>query len=133
MTTQLAPKTTAPSGPPDGLERCTAIKRNGSDCTAQAIQGGKCIGHLPTANQARRKGGQNSARAVRAEKRLPGPLRVVGQILREALQDVRDGQLTAGQGSAMASIATALIRVHQADSLEERLQTLEERAEGGSL
>jgi len=131
MTTQLADIPTAPSGSPDGPQRCGAIRTDGKPCTSQVVREGKCIGHLSTSPQARSKGGKNSARAVRAEKRLPGPLRVVGQILRETLQEVRDGSLTPAQGNAMASIASAIIRVHESTDMEERMAQMEARVEGG--
>jgi len=131
VTTHLATRTDTPSGSPDGPQRCTEIRRDGRPCSAQVVRGGHCIGHLPNSNLARAKGGQNSARAVRAEKRLPGPLRVVGQILRETLQEVRDGELTPAQGNAMASIASAIIRVHESTDMEERMAQMEARVEGG--
>jgi len=111
--------------------KCPERRKDGTACEGRAsAKTGLCIGHTPGSMEARAKGGRNSARAVRAEKRLPPPLKRVGLLLHLALEEVYLGTLNPTVGTAMASIASALIKVHTADSLEERLQSLEERAEG---
>jgi len=128
--TPLAPDIA--SAPPDRRVRCPAVKRNGSICGAVALPSGSCIGHRQGADDARRLGGRNSARAIRAERRLPPPLKKIGILLHIALEEVYVGTLAADKAKAMASLASVLIKVHEADALEERLIALEERIEGGS-
>jgi len=94
---------------------------------------GLCIGHRPGSMEARAMGGRNSAKAVRAERRLPPPLKKVGILLHTALEEVYIGTLAADKAKAMAQLASVLIRVHEADGFEERMAALEERMEGGQL
>ena len=94
---------------------------------ARAVTGELCIGDAPGAQEARRKGGAATSRAARAAKLIPSRLRPVAVILEAALTEVHDGTLSPNQGTAIASLAGALIRVVQAGEMEERLRSLEAR------
>ncbi len=107
-------------------ERCPAVRRDGSPCTANAGASGYRVGHNPTAQEARRKGGRGTSRAARAQKLLPARLRPAAERLERALNEVHDGELDPRAATAMPSLAGALVRVITAGELEERLRRLEE-------
>ena len=109
-------------------ERCPAIKKDGTLCTANTSRDGFCIGHSPHAQEARRKGGYATSRAARASKLLPVRLRPIADILESALSEVHLGELRPQQAQAMASLAGALVKVIQSGELEERLRNLERMA-----
>lgn len=110
---------------PSISQRCSAIRRDGAPCTAQAGASGYCIGHDHGAQEARRKGGYGKSRAERARKLLPARLRPVATMLEDALREVYRGELDSRQAHAMASLAGALVRVITAGEMEERLRSLE--------
>jgi len=60
------------------------------------------------------RGGKNSSRRARLEKLMPEPLRPVFALLEKALTDVSEGRLTPQQGSAMASLTGAMVRILKA-------------------
>ena len=117
----------------DGTTRCRGTRKDGTPCQAppHAIGGdGYCWAHDPEKREARRaaraKGGQHKATAVRAEKLVPSHMRpVLGAVL-AAIRDVRSGALTPAQGSALASLAGAAVRVYAAGVLEQRIDELEQ-------
>ena len=78
---------------PSVTQRCTSLRRNGSQCTAKAGTTGYCIGHAPGAQDARRKGGQATSRAERAGKLLPARLQPMVSLLEDALGEVHCGEL----------------------------------------
>ena len=117
---------------PSNPQRCTATRRDGALCTAQAGASGFCIGHSPTAQEARRKGGYGKSRAERARKLLPARLRPIAAILEDALSEVHRGDLNPRQAHAMASLAGALVRVISSGELEERMRVLESRLVSGN-
>ena len=122
------------SAAPPKAERCQALKRDGSPCTAKAVSGDRCIGHRPGVEDARRKGGAATSRAARADKLLPARLQPTAALLEQAMTEVHSGTLTASQGSAMAALASALVKILASGEYEERIRLLEERAnqyEGG--
>jgi hypothetical protein len=77
-------------------------------------------------DQARRKGGTNSATRARLDRLVPATLRpMIGSLL-EALDEVHAGTLDPRQASAMASLAGAITKAYGVGVLEERLTALEE-------
>jgi len=77
-------------------------------------------------DQARRKGGANSATRARLDRLVPATLRpMIGSLL-DALDEVHAGTLDPKQASAMASLAGAITRAYGVGVLEERLTALEE-------
>jgi hypothetical protein len=108
--------------------RCRALTKDGQPCTAFVVRDGLCIGHQPDAARAQRKGGAATSNAERAAKALPKTLRWVSTTLTDALKKVARGELTPAQGSAMASIANALVHVYQVDEIDRHLRLIEKQA-----
>src|ERR671918_732984 len=112
--------------------RCQGIKKDGTACQALASNGkGRfCLGHDPDLAeqraQARRKGGQNKARATRARKALPSRLQSIAELLERALQEVYSGDLEPRQATALASLSGALVRLYETSALEQRMASIEE-------
>ena len=93
---------------------------------------GFCVGHNPGAQEARRKGGQSTSRAARAQRLLPARLRPVADRLEQALRQVHDGELDPRLATAMASLAGALVRVLTSGEMEERMRALEAQVKGNA-
>lgn len=108
-------------------QRCAALKKDGTPCQGYATRNGLCVGHQPNSNEARRKGGLNSAKKVRADKLLPLRLRPILEALEKAMAEVHEGTLDHRKGAAMASIANAITKVYESGVMEERLKSLEDR------
>ena len=126
----------------DDAARCRGSRRDGTPCLAppHAIGAdGYCWAHDPAKRderrEARAKGGRNRATAERAGKLVPATLRPVVAKLLDALDAVEAGALSPRQGQAMAAIASAIVRVYTAGTLEQRIEALEEAAQatGGRL
>ena len=108
-------------------QRCPATRRDGSQCSAKATVEGWCIGHAPGAEEARRRGGAATSRSNRAQKLLPVRLRPIVLLLERAIFDVYQGTLDPRRGSALASLAGALVKVLSTGEIEERLRVLEKQ------
>jgi hypothetical protein len=109
-------------------ERCQAQKKDGSECSAPAVRDGLCVGHQPGDHAAwRRKGGAATSRATRAIAAVPTMLQPVLRILQSALAKVATNEYTPAQGSALASLASAIVKVAAAGEQERRLDELETR------
>jgi hypothetical protein len=116
-------------------KRCISLKEGGKPCRAPAITlEGYCFMHDPglvaRRNEARRKGGKNSAKIIRLRGLIPPRLVVVYDKLENALGEVHEGKLNPQQASAMASIARAMVAVLTSGELEERVRNLEDKAGG---
>jgi hypothetical protein len=116
----------------DGLppKQCQATRKDGSPCRAPAVADGLCFAHRggEAAAAARSRGGRGRANAARAMRRMAGGLRPIADALALALDEVHSGDLDPRRAVAMASLASALVRVTTAGELEERLAALEKRA-----
>jgi hypothetical protein len=93
-------------------------------------ESGYCFAHDPALERdrraARERGGRASANVVRLRRHLgPSALGSVFDRLLDALSEVHDETLSPARGSAMASIARALVAVLEVGELEERIQQLE--------
>jgi hypothetical protein len=93
-----------------------------------------CYAHDPARaverDEARRKGGANSATRARLDRLVPATLRpMIGSLL-DALDEVHAGTLDPRQASAMASLAGAITKAYGVGVLEERVQALEDQREG---
>ena len=113
--------------------RCTATRKDGQPCRVPAVAGTeRCFAHSEQTaalrREARRRGGRNSARTVRAARLVPSTLRPVLALLLDTLDDVHGGKLPAAQANAVATVAGAVVKVYQAGLLEERISALEQRA-----
>lgn len=109
---------------------CRARRRDGQPCSsAVVLASGYCAMHDPARQAemaaARIRGGRHKATKVRVEKLVPAVLRPVLTSLLAALPEVRDGTLTTQQAGALASLASAIVRVYTTGTLEERVAALE--------
>jgi len=112
-------------------QQCQATRKDGRPCTAFAVRQGRCVGHLPSAIEARRKGGRQRARIARLHSLVPTRLLTVYDALDDALKEVHGGKIDPRIATAMASLAGAMVRVLTAGELEERVRRLESRPSGG--
>ncbi len=116
-------------------KRCTGQRKDGTPCGAAVMGPGVwCYAHDPARvaerDQARRRGGTNSATRARLDRLVPATLRpMIGSLL-EALDEVHAGVLDPKQASAMAALAGAITRAYGVGILEERVQSLEDQREG---
>ena len=109
---------------------CNATRRDGERCKSPAVRSsGYCWAHDPagadTRQEARREGGRAKSRARRLDRLVPATLRPVVALLLGALEEVHDGALAPNRATAMASLASAAIRVYEAAELEQRVEALE--------
>jgi hypothetical protein len=116
-------------------KRCSGTRRDGTPCAATVMGAGTlCYAHDPARaterDQARRKGGTNSATRARLDRLVPATLRpMIGSLL-DALDEVHAGTLDPRQASAMASLAGAITKAYGVGVLEERVQALEDQRAG---
>jgi hypothetical protein len=109
---------------------CQAVRADGKPCGATALPNEVyCWAHSPTMaskrRAARQAGGYATARASRAQRLVPAVLKpVLGQLMR-GLEEVHSGRLEAQKYSAMAAGASAIVKVFQLATLEERILHLE--------
>jgi hypothetical protein len=122
----------------DGTDtrKCIALRRDGEPCGGQALPTeNKCWAHSDTLAEkrdaARRRGGANTAKSARLQRLMPRDLRPVFDALALALEQVHAGELDHRRATAMASVATAMVRVLSAGEFEARLRALEEETRGG--
>ena len=119
----------------DASRECAATRKDGDPCRGQAQPGlPYCWAH-DAAQQARyaegrRLGGRNSSNFARAARLVPPELTDVKGHLLEALAQLHSGELDPRLASAMATMAGAIVRIHQAGELEVRLVELEQRVAG---
>lgn len=121
------------SGTGDFSQRCPALRKDGTQCRGIAIAGSVfCFAHDPTAQENRAKGGRASRRSARALRLLPERLRPTADLLAQALDEVHAGTLDPRAATAMAALASALVRVVQSGELEQRVRDLESAANAAS-
>jgi hypothetical protein len=81
-----------------------------------------CLTHDPSTKDEREAGrvkaGKNSSRAARLEKLVSSRLRPTFELLETATKDVYAGRLDPRQASAMASLASAMVKVIKAGQEE---------------
>ncbi len=112
--------------------RCKGANTAGAPCDAKPVRpSGWCYWHDPALEAertaGRRQGGRQRANTARARKAMKGAGAVV-PVLWQALNDLAAGTLEPARGQAMASVARALVAVHEATELEERIAALEQVA-----
>ena len=115
---------------------CAATRKDGQPCSVLALAGeAHCFAHSErTATlraEARRMGGANSARNVRAQRLVPASLKPALALLFEALDEVHQGELDPRAAGAMAALAGTIARLYTAGVIEERVSALEQ-AQAGS-
>jgi hypothetical protein len=113
-------------------QRCSAVRKDGQPCGGHAQSAsGYCWAHDPDLaaqrNVKRAEGGRNKATHRRLDKLTPASLRPVLTKLYAALDGLEDGSLEPRVGTAMASVAGVIVRVHEAAEMEARVTALETR------
>lgn len=112
------------------MERtCQATKKDGSRCNGRALSGsGRCWAHDESLREVRdagrRQGGHGRASHVRAAKRMSPDLTSLLGTLHDTIEGVRSGDLSPAQGSAIGSLARAVVAVTESATLEVRLEEL---------
>ncbi len=112
---------------------CAGVRKDGTPCRTVATADGYCFAHSAACQErtarARAQGGKNSSRAVRARKRMGADLHDIAKLLEDAMRDVAKGAMLPQQGSALASLAGAWLRLHEAGEVQARIEELEARLE----
>ncbi len=112
---------------------CAGIRQDGRPCESTATADGYCFAHSEACRQktaaARAQGGRNSSRAVRARKAMGASHAQVLKLVENTMAGVFKGTLTPQQGSALASLAGAWVKLHEHGEMEARIAELEARAE----
>jgi hypothetical protein len=114
---------------------CAGTRKDGAACRAAALPGrAYCLAHDPARQAAlrasRERGGRGKAAAARAQKLVPATLRPVLDGLLDVFDEVKAGTLDPKVGTALGSIASAIVKVYSVGALEERLQALEQAQQG---
>jgi len=111
---------------------CTATKRDGTNCTAMALDSGLCFAHDPQnraqATAARRRGGENRSTVQRASRRMPRDLADLSRRLLEAFDQVHRGELPPDRAHALARLAAVYVTLHSAVEVDARIEALEAAA-----
>jgi len=112
------------------VDTCNATRKDGTPCKARAQPNVPyCWGHDPALTDKRRekraKGGANKATVRRLGKRMPATLRPVLDTLYKALTGLEVGTTDPKTATAMASVAGAIMRLHEGSEVESRLEALE--------
>src|SRR5688572_2254751 len=95
---------------------CRGTNKDGTACRARALPGRDwCPNHAPELADWRadrnRRGGEGRGTEARARKAMPADLRSVGDMLLEAMRDVKAGTMTASTAHALAGLARAYVDV----------------------
>ncbi len=117
-----------------GPQRSESTRKDGRHCQAPALpKRPYCFAHDPERAKervaARRRGGERTAKIVRLRGLVPPHLLPVYDTLESALSEVRSGDISLQQATAMAALARAMVSVLTAGELEERVRQLEQAAE----
>lgn len=115
--------------PADTLH-CRATRSNGQPCRGKPLTDGLCFAHSQASQEWRKMGGHSRSNTARAQKALPLRLRPIADTLCDALAEVHAGKLTPAQGTAIAALASALVRCVTAGEFEQRIRHLEQVAGG---
>ena len=111
---------------------CAALTSSGRACRGRSIRGPYCLAHSPELasqrSEARRRGGHNSAKAVRLNKLPDGPLQLILDKLQWAFDEVCEGRMEPSTSRALCSLASTIVMLHEGADLESRLTRLEAAA-----
>jgi len=109
---------------------CNATRTNGSPCKAPVVGGQEqCIGHLPNAELARAKGGEQSSALARVQKHIPPEYREVKQDILQGIQDVIDGKMSPQELAAIATASNSLMKYVETFELKAQLEEATELIE----
>lgn len=115
----------------DNQRACAATTQMGLPCRARALMGDRfCYRHSPAVDPAERRaasarGGTNRSNVARLARRIPADLGDLLATLLDATAKIERGEITPSQATAMANLASAAVRIHEAAVLEGRLADLE--------
>ncbi len=112
--------------------RCRGANTAGAPCDAKPVRpSGWCYWHDPALEaertEGRRQGGRQRSHGARAKKAMKGA-GDVAPVLWQALNDLAAGTLEPARGQAMASVARALVTIHEVTAIEDRIAALEAAA-----
>jgi len=110
---------------------CSAKRKDGGDCHGWPDSTGLCPAHRPGAHEMHVYAGKCRSKQHQLETRLNPRLRPVLDLLANAIKETHTGTLLPARAQAMASLASALIKVTEFAELEARLSILEKRLNGG--
>ena len=121
--------------------RCKGTNRDEQPCSAHVYEGEEwCRWHDPSreADRAewRRRGGKAKSNVARARRRMAGQVMSINDLdalLCAALQQVADGTMEPGVGTAMASMARTITGIRTASDCERRLADLEHARPAGTM
>ncbi len=116
--------------------KCAGFTNAGKSCQGTPLPGGTlCFVHDPAMAERRQqgsvKGGQGKSAKARARKQLRDAVMApndVAGLLSLSMQKVAVGKMEANVGSALASMAKALMAVQETSELTDRLAALEHAA-----
>ena len=121
---------TTPSNAPSNPKVCPATRKDGQPCTAHAGPSGFCVGHSPTAQEARAKGGRKRSFRERLDDRLPGRYAELTTVLRGSIAECYRGELPPSRLSAMAQAARVIMEAYKIGEIGVRLDDLEKAMQG---
>ncbi len=109
---------------------CTATRRDGSPCRGPALPSKPvCFAHDAERQEAlrasRARGGRAKRLANRMDKLTPDSLRPVLSRLFTVLEELHTGEMEPQRATAMAAVASALVRAYGVGQLEARIERLE--------
>ena len=118
------------------MTKCTSKCNDGRPCSANARPNRTvCFAHDPDLKEkrdaARQAGGYGKANTKRIERHMPSTLKPVLDRLYTTLTALDAGDCDARIATAMATVGSAIARLHDQAVTEPRLQALEEAAAAG--
>lgn len=114
-------------------QQCTAKTKAGLPCRAPAVADGLCLSHHhdPAMRAKMRlgqsRGGAARSNANRSARMLPDDLKDVGQMLLQAMRDVRDGSLDPKIAGALAALSNSYRAIYETGTLAAKLDSIDER------
>jgi hypothetical protein len=106
--------------------RCQATRKDGQPCQAWASRStGYCPLHSEKSREIQVLGGLAHTRANMLASRLPSRLQPLLDLLGQSIEEAHRGELKPAQGQAIASLASALVKVTEVAEFETRLLIVE--------
>lgn len=109
LTLHLDPLNLALGMPPT----CAATRKDGNACSTSAGgPTGYCVGHAPTAHEARRKGSLNESTVARLERKFPPRYHRLVDHFTAAIEGTLDDTVTPQQAQVVAGLTRTLLTVY---------------------
>lgn len=111
---------------------CTATTKSGQPCRAPAVTAaGLCVSHAPEmrarVKEGQAKGGRRKATRERLSRAMPRDMAWLAERLSDAFDAVSTGRMEPKVGTALASIAGALVKTHEVGVLTAKLEEIDRR------